>query len=149
MATKAQSMFIYNFTRLVEWPEAYKTGDFTIGVIGNSDVFGELEAYTAGKRVGMQNIVIKKFRDASEIDKCHIIFVSYNKSSILPDILKKTEANPTLIIGERKSIINEGAGIGFVLLEDKLKFDLNLPAATRNGLKVNTKLQEMALTVKK
>jgi hypothetical protein len=146
---KAQSIFIYNFTRLVEWPEAYKTGDFIIGVFGNSEIFGELESYTAGKKVVMQNIVIKKFKDLTEIDKCNILFVSYNKSGALSDILKKTESNPTLVIGERKNIMNEGAGIGFVLVDDKLKFELNLSSSTRNGLKINTKLQEMAMTVKK
>lgn len=146
---KAQSIFIYNFTRLVEWPEAYKTGDFIIGIIGNSDVFGELETYTTGKKVGMQSIVVKKFKDVSEIDKCHILFISYNKSGALAEIIKKTDTAPTLIVGERKNMMNEGAGIGFVLLDDKLKFELNLPAATRNGLKTNTKLQEMAMTIKK
>jgi hypothetical protein len=146
---KAQSIFIYNFTRLVEWPDAYKTGDFIIGVVGNSDVFSELESYTAGKKVGMQAITVKKYKEISEIDKCHILFVSYNKSSGIAEIIKKSESNPVLIIGERKSIINDGAGIGFVLLDDKLKFELNLPAATRNGLKVNSKLQEMAMSVKK
>ena len=97
----------------------------------------------------MQSIVVKKFKDVSEIDKCHILFISYNKSSGLPEVLKKTESNPTLLIGERRNIMNEGAGIGFVLLDDKLKFELNLASATRNGLKVNSKLQEMAMTVKK
>jgi hypothetical protein len=146
---KAQSIFIYNFTRLIEWPESYKTGDFVIGIFGNSDIFGELETYTAGKKVVVQNIVVKKFKDVSEIDKCHILFVSYSKTSALPDVLKKTESSPTLVIGERKNFINEGGGIGFILLDDKLKFELNVPAATRNGLKINSKLQEMALTVKK
>lgn len=146
---KAQSIFIYNFTRLIEWPESYKSGDFIIGVLGNSDIYSELIAYTTGKKVGMQSIVVKKFKDISEIDKCQILFVSYNKSNGLSEILKKTESAPTLIIGERKNIINDGAGIGFVLEDDKLKFELNIPSATRNGLKVNSRLQEMAMTVKK
>lgn len=146
---KAQSMFIYNFTRLVEWPESFKNGDFVIGVIGNSDVYGELTSYTSGKKVAMQNIIIKKIKDISEIENCHILFVSYNKTSLLRDIIKKTESSPTLIIGEKENIMNEGAGIGFVLVEDRLKFELNVPAATRNGLKINSKMQEMALNVKK
>ena len=146
---KAQSIFIYNFTRLVEWPESYKSGDFVIGVIGNSDIFAELEGYTAGKKVGMQPIVVKKFKEVSEIDRCHILFVSYNKSSGLSEVIKKTDTSPTLIIGEKKNIMNEGAAIGFVLMDDKLKFELNIPSATRNGLKVNSKLQEMAMTIKK
>ena len=146
---KAQSIFIYNFTRLVEWPDAFKSGDFIIAVVGNSEVFNELESYMFGKKIGMQNITVKKFKEVSEIDKCHILFVSYNRSGNLQEIIKKTDPNPTLIIGERKNIMNEGAGIGFVLNDDKLKFELNIPAATRNGLKVNSKLQEMAVNVKK
>ncbi len=33
----AQAMFIYNFTRLIEWPN--KEGSFIIGVIGNQEVY--------------------------------------------------------------------------------------------------------------
>lgn len=45
----AQSVFMYNFTRLIEWPAAYKSGDFVIGVIGSAEVFNELKNYTTGK----------------------------------------------------------------------------------------------------
>jgi hypothetical protein len=30
--SQAQAVFIYNFTRLIEWPTEYKTGEFVIGV---------------------------------------------------------------------------------------------------------------------
>jgi len=47
---KAQAMFIYNFSRLVEWPVAYKSGPFVIGVLGGSSVADELEVYAMGKK---------------------------------------------------------------------------------------------------
>ncbi|NJM16808.1 MAG: YfiR family protein [Bacteroidales bacterium] len=48
--SKAQAMFLYNFSRLVEWPASAKSGDFVIGILGNSSIVEELTAYTQGKR---------------------------------------------------------------------------------------------------
>ncbi len=53
---KAQTLFIYNFALLTEWPQQYLNGPFVIGVIGESDIFSELNSYTADKRVGSQQI---------------------------------------------------------------------------------------------
>jgi hypothetical protein len=144
---KAQSMFIYNFSRLIEWPAADKQGDFIIGVLGSSDIFGELEAFCAGKKVGTQGIVVKKFKDLTELSKCHILFISYGKTSGLADILAKIGGDATLLVGEKKGCVENGAAICFSLQEDKLKFELKSANASKYGLKVNSKLEEMAILV--
>jgi hypothetical protein len=141
---KAQSMFIYNFSRLIEWPEAYKSGDFVIGVLGTSDVFTELQAYTAGKKVGLQNIIVQKYKEVGEIDKCNILFISYGKSSSIAEIISKIGSGSTLIIAEKKGMAEAGAAINFLVSEDKLKFELKSLNATKNGLKLSSKMEEMA-----
>lgn len=142
---KAQSMFIYNFSRLIEWPADYKQGDFIIGVLGNSDVATELQLYTNAKKVGMQSIQIITYKEPSEIGKCHILFVSYSKSNKMSDVLGKIGGYSTLIIGEKRGLIGEGAAINFVISADKLKFELETANASKYGLKVNSKLASMAL----
>ena len=141
---KAQSMFIYNFSRLIEWPADYKQGDFIIGVLGNSDVSTELELYTNAKKVGMQSIQIVKYKEPEEIQKCHILFVSYSKSNKMTDVLNKVNGYSTLLIGEKRGLITEGAAINFVITADKLKFELETANASKYGLKVNSKLASMA-----
>jgi len=140
----AQSVFIYNFTRLIEWPADYKTGDFNIGVIGSSDVFNELKNYTNSKMVGAQPIKIIKFATTADITKCHILFVSYGKTKEIPEILSKLGGGSTLIVCENKASIEKGASVNFVIIEDKLKFELKTSNANSVGLKIHSNLENMA-----
>lgn len=141
---KAQAMFIYNFSRLIEWPASYKTGSFVIGVLGSGEITSELESYTTGKSVGTQQIVVKQFRDPGEIDKCHILFVPFSKTKILGEVLSSLANKSTLIITEKNGAVEEGSAINFLLIGDKLKFEISQGNATRYGIKYSSKLTEMA-----
>lgn len=144
---KAQAMFVYNFSRLIEWPASYKVGNFVIGVIGSSTIYNELVAFTAGKKAGTQEISVVKFKDASEITNCHILFVSFGKTSEAGTILSKVAGQSTLVIGEKSGFIEIGGAINFIIVEDKLKFQLKSVNATKFGLKVSSSLENMAIMV--
>lgn len=140
----AQSVFIYNFTRLIEWPADYKSGDFTIGVIGSGEVFNELKNYTTSKMVGVQPIKVVRFNSTAEISKCHILFVGYGKTKELAEMLSKLGGGSTLIVSENKAAIDKGSAINFVIIEDKLKFELKTSNASSVGLKIHSNLENMA-----
>jgi hypothetical protein len=57
---KAYSLFVYNFMKYVEWPEAQSKGDFVIAVLGDSPINKELENLAASKKLKGRNIVLKK-----------------------------------------------------------------------------------------
>jgi hypothetical protein len=140
-------MFIYNFSRLIEWPANYKTGPFIIGVIGNSETLSELEAYTANKSVGSQEIKIKKFNIPAEIATCHILFVPYSKTKLVPEIIQRIGNNSTLIITEKNGAIDLGATFNFIVIGDKLKFEIKPDNAKSKGINMSSKLNEMAYKV--
>lgn len=142
----AQSVFIYNFTRLIEWPAEYKTGDFNIGVYGSVEVFNELKNYTNAKMVAAQPIKVVKFNSLAEISKCHILFVAYGKTKELTDIVSKLSSGSTLIVTENRTAIEKGASVNFIIVEDKLKFELKSSNASKVGLKVHSNLENMAIT---
>jgi YfiR/HmsC-like len=143
---KAQAMFIYNFSRLVEWPMNYKSGPFVIGVFGGSSVADELETYAQGKKVGTQDIQIKRFKTVQEITVCHILFIPFARTKQLAEIQTALQGKNTLLITEKNGALNEGSAINFVILADKIKFELQPENITKYGLKYSSKLQEMAST---
>ncbi|MBN2486573.1 MAG: YfiR family protein [Bacteroidales bacterium] len=144
---KAQAMFIYNFSRLIEWPGNYKTGPFVIGVMGTSATLTELENYTLNKTVGTQSIIVKKFNTPAEIGICHILFVPFAKTKSLAEVVQALGGKSTLLIAEKNGAIDEGAAINFVIVGDKLKFEVKPSSADSKQIKMSSKLNEMAFKV--
>jgi hypothetical protein len=142
---KAQTLFIYNFSRLMEWPPEYRTGNFVIGVLGTSEVASELEAYTKGKKVGVQDIEIIRYKTPQEIANCHILFVPFSRTKQVPEVIAALKGKSTLIITEKAGALDEGAAINFVMIEDKMKFELRAENANKYGIKLSSKLSEMSL----
>jgi len=142
---KAQTLFIYNFSRLIEWPASYRTGNFVIGTLGTTEVADELEAYTKGKKVGTQNIEIVRFKSPEEIQNCHILFVPFARTKQVMDVLARLSGKSTLIITEKNGGLDEGAAINFVIVQDKMRFELKPENASKYGIKFSAKLNEMAM----
>jgi hypothetical protein len=143
---KAQTLFIYNFSRVIEWPANYKTGNFIIGILGTTDVATELETYTKGKKVGTQSIEIIRYKAPAEIQTCHILFVPFSRTKQVPEIVAALNGKSTLIITEKNGALDDGAAINFIILQDKMKFELKSENASKNGIKFSSKLQEMSLS---
>lgn len=141
------SIFIYNFTKYIQWPASHQSADFIIGVYGNSPISEELEKITSNKSVGTQKIVIKRFRNLSEIADCHILFVPSNGSNNFEALQDKLRGKSTLVITEKSGLIEKGSCINFVLQDNKWKFQLNESAAQNAGLKVSKELAQMAIAV--
>ena len=144
---KFHSVFIYNFTKYIQWPASHQSGEFVIGVLGNSPISADLEKMAANKMVGAQKIVIKKFKSLSEAAECHILFIPNNANLNFEDIQTKFKGKPTLLITEKSGLAQKGSGINFVLQDNKWKFELNEAATQSAGLKVSKELSKLAINV--
>ena len=141
---KAQTLFIYNFSRLIEWPANYRTGPFVIGILGTCEVANELVAYTKGKKVGTQDISVMQYKTPQEISNCHILFVPFSRTKQITELLGVLSGKSTLIITEKNGALDEGSAINFVIVQDKMRFELKPENATKFGIKFSAKLQEMS-----
>lgn len=145
---KIKAVFIYNFTKYIEWPQTYKEGEFTIGIIGETPLYSELIKMTETKKVANQTLEVKKFSSPADVTKCHILYVSKDKSSSLGDIIKQLKNNSTLLVTEENGLMDKGAGINFIIKDNRQKFELNKSNVERYKLKVSSNLEALAFTVK-
>ncbi len=146
--SKMKAIFIMNFTKLIEWPQPYRQGNFVVGVIGDSPLYPELVKMSKTKKVANQSLQVVKFNSSSEIQKCHIIYVSRNKSENMNAVLEKVKQNSTLIITEKNGLVDKGAGINFIVKDNRQKFELNKKNVEKYKLKVSSNLVSLAFTVK-
>ncbi len=145
---KFHAVFIYNFYKDIEWPPSYKGEDFVIGVLGNSPIIPLLQRMTRNRKVsGSYRFVIKKYNSLNEIGKCHMLFIPEGKSNLLPDVLKRLRGKSTLVITEKAGLGGQGSAINFVLINQRLKFELNESALKRANLKVSGTLRKLSILI--
>jgi hypothetical protein len=145
---KYQSIFIYNFSKYVKWPEHEGNGGFIIGVLGNSEIQKSLEDMAAMKKSTQGlNINVIKYSDISEIQPCHMLIVADNRLSSMPELQSMPELKNALIITDEPGMAKKGSIINFVEKDGKTRFELNSSEAEKKELKVSTSLTTMAILV--
>jgi hypothetical protein len=83
---KFKALFIYNFTKYIQWPDNFGS-DFTITVIGNSELVNELSFIATKKTVGQNSITVVTAKSASEVKKCQIVFISHGNMNELSKLI--------------------------------------------------------------
>jgi len=146
---KIKAIYIYNFTKYIEWPDDYKQGNFVVGVIGNSAaLLGELNKMASTKTVGAQKFEIKSISSIGDVAQCHIVYILNESSAQLPDVIGKTKGKSALIVTDKDGLATKGSAINFVIVENKQKIELNKSNIEKYKLKVAAQLVEMAVAVK-
>lgn len=135
---KLKAIFIYNFTRYIEWPQ--KNSTFVIIILGKSTLAAELQGIAGKKKVGNADIEIKTVTSPEEIAEANIIYITNMKSSALPALLPKSKAKNMLIITERPNSCKDGSSINFVNDGGKLIFELCKNNIAACGLSVSSSL---------
>lgn len=145
---RVKSVFIYNFTRYIEWPAEYKSGNFTINVYGsNTALLAELNNMAKTKTVGTQKIEVKNTTSLDGIGKNHILYISPDVTTPLKDIVAKLKGKSTLLVTEKPGLAKDGSAINFVVIDNRQKFELNQANAEKYNLKVSSSLVALAIPV--
>lgn len=144
---RIQSVFMYNFTRLIAWPAEYQRGDFVIAVYGNSDMNKEVQDMAATKRAGNQSIVAANFNSIDEISKCHILYVPSSQSRRVSDIVEALKAKNinALVVTDTRNGINNGATINFTVENNRQRFELSQDNAKKMGLNPGGEISRLAI----
>jgi len=145
---KAYTLFVYNFMKYIEWPEAQSKGDFVVGVYGDSPIQKELQVLAASKKLKGRNIVIKTLTKPEDALGCQLMYVPAKQSSVVKTLKEQMKDKPILIVGEREGLARKGAALSFVTLEDDaLKFDINKKEIEQHQLKISSQLINLGIVV--
>jgi len=140
------SMMVFNFIKYVQWP-ADNNKEFVIGVVGNNEIYNTLTTWYGGKPKGAKTYVIKKFKNASEVTDCQVIFIDNSKSNEFDAINALVAGKGTLVVTSKNGLGLKGSCINFKTVDDKLRIELNLRAIEASNLKVAGALTSMAILI--
>jgi hypothetical protein len=141
---RIKAAFLYNFTSFVTWPEepAGQAG-FTLCVFGN-DPFGNLLDRLAGKSVKNRQLVIRRLESLALLDQCQLVFISELSGDQLAPALAVLHGLPVLTVSDRHGFTELGGIIEFRIIDNRVRFDINIHAAELAGLSISSKLLSLA-----
>lgn len=138
-----KALFMYNFTRNIDWPPEMHQGDYIIGVLGSKSFESTMSKMLSQKKVGAQSIRIKTCNSPSDISDCHIVFLSNEKCEQVDEVLQQMQEKNILLISNTDGMISKGVGINFQMKEGKLIFEINKSNIEKYGLKVSSSLMSL------
>jgi hypothetical protein len=147
---RVKAAFLYKFCDFIEWPPgAFAAPDsaFTIGVMGADALADELAQVVAQRSVRGRPVVVRKLRRGAPLAGLHMLFVGGRDGGRLPEILAAARGQPTLTVTEAEDAEDPGSVINFVLVADKVRFDVALPPAEAGGLRISARLLAVARRV--
>jgi hypothetical protein len=148
-ASHAMASYLTLFARYVEWPagtggEAATRRPFVVGVLGHDPFGGVLEMAFARREVDGRPITVKRVGSAVEARACDLVFISREESRRLVLWLAELADAPVLTVSDAEPALENGAAVVLVVENtpagDKLRFDVNLTAVERAGLKVSSRM---------
>ena len=143
LKTKMKSMYIYQVAKNVYWPKAYTTGDFTIGIYGSEELFNFLNTSFKDKSLGQQKIKFTLYKSSSEINDCHLLFISKDQNSVISK-LKNTLNAKTFLVTEGDNLASTGSMINFIYVQNRLKFEINKSQAEKKDFTIGQTLTKLA-----
>lgn len=146
-----KAVFLYNFAKFIEWPP-HLSGDgndpIALCVVGE-DPFGEvLEQTIQGKTVNGHELVIERFKRGQDARGCQIAFISSSERARLRPLLESLKGTSVLTVGETQGFAQLGGVINFTVEDNNVRFEVNVEAAERAGLRISSKLLSLAKIVK-
>jgi uncharacterized protein DUF4154 len=147
---QVKAAFLYKFGAYVEWPEqafAQPSSPVVIGIIGSDSVAEELMQMSTGRNINGRPVSVKKLAKGDALTGLHILFIARTDSARMATTLAAAKGLSMLVVTETDPPMMQGCVINFVAEKEKVRFDVALPSAELNNIKLSARLLTVARQV--
>ena len=144
-----KAAFLLNFVRFADWPDRARdeTGNALILSIVGEDRFGNALNLIRDKKVKGRTLVINNAVDSNNLTNCDILFVSSSEKDRLPSLMAALKGLPILTVSEIEGFAQRGGMINFIIVDNKVRFEINPDAAKQVGIHISAQLLQLARIV--
>lgn len=149
---RVKAASLYKFLNYVDWPPAaFAKSDapYVIGVVNADDIADELLKFSAGRSLKGRAVTVKKLRAGDSLNGMHVLFIGKAERARQPQWLKQSQLQPVLLVTETEGALAQGSMINFRLADDRVRFEVALDPVEKSGLKINSRMLAVALSVDK
>lgn len=137
-----KAAFVYNFLKYIDFPNGTVGSSVTIGIVGTDPSGGAFDALN-GKAVDGRTLIVRHLGDHYDLTGVNVVFVPAGERDHIRQII--ANAHPGLLtVGESPGFAQNGGIINFVPAGNRVRFQINPDAASKDALRISSQLLRLA-----
>jgi hypothetical protein len=140
LETQVKAAYLYKFAGFVDWPgSAFARPDspLVIGVAGNDELAAQLEQVAAGRSVGSHPLAVRRLHRGDPPAGVHVLYIAGAERGAWAELLAGARGLPLLTVGDADA---PGGMIRFLVVDERLRFEVALGQVAPSGLKISARL---------
>ncbi|MBI2380572.1 MAG: YfiR family protein [Gammaproteobacteria bacterium] len=145
-----KAAFLTKFGLYITWPAGRAPSadkPYVIGLLGDVSFASMLEQRASEESERGHAMQVRRLRTPGEAAGVHLLFISASEADAEGRLLPALAQCACLLVGESERFLDLGGMIRLALDQKRIRFDVNVAAAERAGLKVSAKMLQHARTV--
>ncbi len=142
-----KTLFIYNFTKHVDWPENGLPVLY-VGVVNEPLLTEKLKQVLRNKKVKNKSYEVTAVLTPEEAQQCQLVFLPAQQGYRLKEFVSWFSGQQVLIVTEGKGMTARGAAISLIENDNRLSFEVNESALIRAKLNVTNELLQLGIRTK-
>jgi hypothetical protein len=148
---QVKAAYLANLGRFVEqWsarPRPSPDETFDLCVLGQDPFGSTLDAALKGEKIGGSPLAAKRIARPQDAPGCRVLFISSSEGDQLNEIMAALGTAPVLTVADIPDFVKRGGMVQFVLDGNHVRFEINIAASQRSGLKLSSELLKVARLV--
>jgi hypothetical protein len=141
IAVKAE--FVLRFPEFVEWPMTGTDGRPITLCLSPSHPFGQDVHASVVGQPRARRIIVRELKDRESVRTCDVVYVA---PADLP-LLDTVADLPILTVGDQPDFCRRGGMINLLVIDGRVRFEIDLSRARRSGLRLDSQLLRLASKV--
>jgi YfiR/HmsC-like len=144
-----KAAFLYRFTGYVDWPsQAAADPQFTIAVLDAEGVAAELGRLLQNRQIQNRPAQVRSIKNLRELDGAQMLYIGSSHRDELRRLISTVAGRPVLVVTNEEGGLDAGSSVNFLLIDQRVRFEISLDAAQGSGLRVASELLAVAVRVR-
>ena len=137
--------FVFNFIKFTQWPGARDDDRSPLRVCAvDANPLGGQLTLLQGRPVGLRTIDVRTQVAPGDWKACQVLYISEPDPVKVDAAIRSLGNAPILTVADVPNFVQLNGVIGLRLDDGRMRFDVNLGAAQRVGLQLNSQMVQLA-----
>jgi hypothetical protein len=144
-----KAAFLFRFGGYVDWPPAALAGaQFVIAVLDDEPVAAELARLVPNRTVAGRAVLVRPISNLKQLHDAQLLYIGPSHREELRTLIGAVSSRPVLVVTDEAGGLDAGATVNFMLIDQRVRFEISLDSATRSGLRIGSELLAVAIRVR-